>query len=462
MTHQFLTPAAAAEALSGWRESDRAHLIHPQHHPVDHAAPVLWSRGEGAFLIDAEGRRLIDGLSGMWNVHLGHARPELIAAATAQLERLAFANTYAGASHGPGVALAEKLSEIAPPGIEAFFFTTSGSEATETSVRTARWFWQSVGQPRKTKIISREHAYHGSTGVAASVTGVTEFSQGFGPPAPDILHILSPYPYRFEGSGKDAADLLEQAILREGPETVAAFIAEPVQGGGGGVIVPQDDYFPRIREICDRYDVLFIADEVITGFGRTGHWFAVEHWGVRPDIVQFAKGITSGYIPLGGIGVSGRIKAALDAAPPARRWWHGFTASAHPVACAVALETIRILEAERLAERAARQGKHLLGRLHAGLADHPNVGDIRGLGLLFGIELVADRATKRRFGPETDLAPRLRRELFARGLSTRVLTDVICLAPPLTTPDDVLDAIADIVIGAIHTVLPANTKRKNP
>jgi len=433
-------------------EADRLHLLHPQHHPSDHTNPLIWARGEGSTLYDTQGRAYLDGLSGMWNVHLGHGRREIVEAASRQLSTLAFATAYAGATHESAIALAERLKEIAPDGIEAFFFTTSGSEATDTSIRTARWFWRAQGKPAKTKIIAREWSYHGSTIGAASATGVEEFSQGFGPRLPGFLHIPSPYPYRFEGDGEAAADLLEAAILREGAETVAAFIAEPVQGGGGGVIVPPDGYFERIREICNRHDVLFIADEVITGFGRTGRWFGLEHWGVAPDIVQFAKGITSGYVPLGGIGVNATIKDALDTVAPDQRWWHGFTASAHPVACAVALETLRIIDEENLVDRAAEQGGALLGRLRAALGWHPHVGEVRGLGLLAGVELVADRRSRDRFPPEFQLGARLRTELLSRGLSTRVVNDTICLAPPLTTPEADLARIADIVVGAVEAV----------
>ncbi|WKW52140.1 aminotransferase family protein [Rhodomicrobium lacus] len=441
-------PATAA----AWVGADRLHLLHPQHHPSEQQSPIIWSRGEGSTLYDTEGRAYLDGLSGMWNVHLGHGRWELVEAASRQLSTLAFATAYSGATHEPAIRLAEQLRKIAPAGIEAFFFTTSGSEATDTAIRTARWFWRKEGKPAKTKIIAREWSYHGSTIGAASATGVEEFTAGFGPRERGFVHIPSPYPYRFDGDGDAAADLLEAAILREGPETVAAFIAEPVQGGGGGVIVPPDGYFERIREICSRHDVLFIADEVITGFGRTGRWFALEHWGLAPDIVQFAKGITSGYVPLGGIGVSARIKDALDTAEPDQRWWHGFTASAHPVACAVALETLRIIDEERLVERAAGQGGALLGRLREALGWHPHVGEVRGLGLLAGVELVADRRTRARFAPEFNLASRLRAELLARGLYTRIVNDTICLAPPLTITDTDLSRIADIVVDAVEKV----------
>jgi adenosylmethionine-8-amino-7-oxononanoate aminotransferase len=219
------------------------------------------------------------------------------------------------------------------------------------------------------------------------------------------------------------------------------------------VIVPQDDYFPRIREICDRYEVLLISDDVITGFGRTGRWFGLEHWGVQPDIVQFAKGITSGYIPLGGIGVSGRIKRVLDEAPSAKRWWHGYTYSGHPVAAAVALATIKVIEDEELVARSAEQGDRLRALLAASIGDHANVGEIRGLGLLVGIEFVADRATKEPFAGDARVPSSLKAEFVKRGLVTRVLDNVICLAPPLVAEEWVIDRIAEIVAESVIAVL---------
>jgi putrescine aminotransferase len=439
--------------------SDRAHLLHPQHHPSDHRDPQVWVAGEGALITNSEGKTVYDGLSGMWNVYVGHGRRELVEAASRQLSTLAFASSYIGATNLPAIDLAERLSGLVYPAINAFFFTSGGAEATESSIRTARYFWKAQDRPGKTKIIARRLSYHGSTLAAASATGVPDFSEPFGPRLPDFLHIESPYPYRFTGGGGGitpgvaAANLLEDAIRREGPDTVAAFIAEPVQGGGGGVIVPQDDYFPRIRAICDRYDVLLISDEVITGFGRTGRWFGLEHWGVEPDIVQFAKGITSGYLPLGGIGVSDRIKAVIDAAPPARRWMHGLTNSGHPVCCAVALANLKIIEEEGLVARAAQLGARLLNRLRP-LEEHDHVGEVRGLGLLAGIELVADRETKERFPAEAEVGKRVRAELLERGLYTRVLGDVICLAPPFVTGEAQIDRIAEIVYEAVSTVLP--------
>lgn len=444
---------------AGLVEADRLHLLHPQHHPSEHEQPVLWTAGDGPYLIDQRGRRLFDGLSSMWNVHLGHGRRELIEAASRQLETLAYATAYAGSTNRPAIELAELLTEVSYPSIQAFYFTSGGGEATDTSIRTARYFWKAQDKPAKRKIIARKLSYHGSTIGASSATGVDEFSEVFGPRLPDFLHVGSPYPYRFpvpgdgRSQGEAAADLLEEAILREGADSVAAFIAEPIQGGGGGVIIPQEDYFQRIRQICDRHDVLLISDDVITGFGRSGRWFGLEHWNVQPDIVQFAKGITSGYIPLGGIGVSARIKQVLDEAPPDRRWWHGYTNAGHPVACATGFATIRLMQRHGLVQRSADLGDRLLARLRENLSTHPHVGDIRGLGLLAGVELVADRQSKARFPSDAPLAQRLRSELFKRGLVTRVLTDIICLAPPLVSTDEQIDFVADTVAEAIDAVL---------
>ena len=438
--------------------SDRAHLIHPQHHPGEHRNPHLWVSGNGSELTDLEGRTFLDGLSSMWNVNVGHGREELAQAAAGQIRSLAFGTSYAGSSTLPVIRLGERLREHIYPNIEAFHFTLGGSDATDTSIRLARFFWNAQGRPTKTKIISRELSYHGSTVAGASTTGVEEFSQGFGARLPGFVRIGSPYPYRFENPRSDvspgiaAADLLEEAILREGPETVAAFFAEPVQGGGGGVLVPPDDYFPRIREICDRYEVLLVSDDVITGFGRTGRWFGLEHWGVQPDIVQFAKGITSGYVPLGGVGVSARIKEALDARDSDHRFWHGYTCSGHPVACAVALANLDILEKESLVERSVILGARLLERLREGQS-HPNVGEVRGLGLMAAVELVADKSTKKHFPAAAGVGAKLGEALYARGLCTRLLGETICLAPPLSSSDAQIDRIADIVLDTIHTVL---------
>ena len=427
--------------------------------PPRTAGTRIWVSGDGALIKDADGREYIDGLSGLWNVNVGHGRRELGETASRQMATLAFHSTYAGGSNEPAIALAERLSGLVYPSINTFFFTSGGAEASETSFKTSRFYWKALGRPDKIRIISRHRAYHGLTLAAMSATGLSAFWPMFEPRTPGFLHIDAPDPYRFVNPdpgvslGVAAANKLEEAILREGPETVAAFIAEPVQGAGG-VIVPPPDYFRRIREICTRHDVLFIADEVITGFGRTGRWFGLEHYGVEPDIIQFAKGITSGYVPLGGIGVSDPIRDAINSVPAAKRWMHAFTYSGHPTCCAVALANLDIIEREHLVERAAEGGARLLGKLRT-LESLDGVGHVRGQGLMAAVEVVADKNTKELFPPQAGLAQKLTNAMLERGLYTRVAMDCICLAPPLMTSDALLDRFVDTLAEAIPVVLNA-------
>lgn len=434
------------------RAADYAHLIHPLYHASDQKDPFVWVKGEGAILHTADGRSLIDGLSGLWNVNLGHGCRELASVAAGQMETLAFASGYTGSTNVPAVRLAEKLSEICYPSIQHFFFTTGGGEANESAIKTARFFWIAQGRPEKTKIISRDFAYHGTTMAAMSATGMPAFWSMFGGKLPGFLHIASPYPYRFDSGDADnssgspgiaAANLLEKMILQEGPETVAAFIAEPVQGSGG-LIVPPDDYFPRIREICNQYDVLFIADEIITGFGRTGKWFGLEQYGVQPDILTFAKGITSGYIPLGGTGLSDRVYDVMAHVPADQRWMHAFTYSGHPVSCAVGLATIAIYEREDWLSAVVVKGKKLLEGIRQ-LESLEHVGNVRGMGLTAALELVEDKATKKAFAPSMKMGERLQQECSKRGLFSRIRGDSYLLAPPFVTTDAQIDQIINIV-----------------
>src|SRR5262244_1098108 len=436
-------------------EADRRYLVHPLHHPDDHRQPLVVVEGHGAMLRDADGREYIDGLSGLWNVNVGHGRGELADAASAQMRRIAFASAYIGATNEPAVRLAEKIVGHAYSNSAAVYFTTAGAESNESSFKFARYYWKIKDKPEKTKIISRIHAYHGVTMAAMSATGMAIYHKMFGPLVPGFIRVQPPYPYRHEGNedpGIAAAEAVEDAILAEGPDTVAAVIAEPVMGAGG-VIVPPPSYFPRLREICDRHQVLLIADEVITGFGRTGRWFALGHWGVEPDLVSFAKGVTSGYLPLGGVIASKRIHTAIESAPLDRRFMHAATYSGHPVCCAVGLRNVEIIEREGLVERAAVMGPRLLAGLEE-LRDLPMVGDVRGLGMMCGVELVADRSAK---APALGLGARVLREVLARGLLPRIragsadppIGDTICLAPPLMTPPEVLDRIPHILREAL-------------
>ncbi len=434
---------------------DQQHLIHPLHNPRAHVHGHVWVRGEGTMITDADGKTCIDGLAGLWNVTAGHGRRELIAAASEQMSTLPYVSGYTGSSNPKAIELAERLSAIAYPNINHFYFTSGGGESTDSNIKMARYYWKLMGKPEKTKVISREWAYHGVTLAAMCATGMSIYWPMFEPRIPGFVHIPSPYPYRYtspEGvsPGIAAADELERAILREGPETVAMFIAEPVQGAGG-VIVPPVDYFPRIREICDQYEILFVADEVITGFGRTGRFFALEHWGVEPDLIQFAKAITSGYFPLGGIGISDEIATAMF--DSGKDWMHAYTYSAHPVGCAIGCAMLNIIEREDFPAQAEDKGQYLLDKLHDTLAEHPNVGDVRGLGLMCGVEIVEEKDTKRSFAADRQIGVKLQRAMTERGLFTRMRGDVICLAPAIVIEQHQLDQIADIVRSAVEAVV---------
>lgn len=426
--------------------SDQRHQIHSLHHPADIKDALIITSGKGVWIRDIDGKEYIDGLSGLWNVNIGHGRAEMAEVAAEQMKTLAYYSGYAGSTTIPSILLAERLTELAR-GMAGVFFCSGGAEANEAAFKTARYYWRVRGQAGKIKIISRIHGYHGVTMQAMSATGIPGYWKMFEPRVPGFVHVNTCYPYRQEGAepeespGKAAARQLEEAILNEGAENVAAFIGEPIHGAGG-VIYPTDDYWPRVREICSRHDVLLIADEIITGFGRTGRWFGLEHWNVRPDILSFAKGVTSGYLPLGGIMVKQEIKDALDSVEPGSRWMHGYTNSGHPPCCAVALKNIEILERENLLENARAMGDVLMTALEEAFGNHPHVGDIRGgKGLLAILEFVEDRDTKKNFAAEKNVGNRLRAEMRKRGVFTRTRPaagvqhpahgDQLYFAPPL-------------------------------
>jgi adenosylmethionine-8-amino-7-oxononanoate aminotransferase len=437
-------------------EKDRHYLMHSLYHPRDHQRPLIFVRGEGIYLYDVTGKKYLDGLSGLWNVVVGHGRAELAEAAASQMKTLAYCSSYVGSSNVPAIELAERLATISYPSLNMTFFTSGGTESTESAFKTARYYWKIKGRPEKIKIIAREHAYHGVTLAAMSATGMTNYWPMFEPRVPGFVHCASPYIYRFQGArpgetvGQAAARSLEETILREGPETVAAFIAEPVQGAGG-IIPPPDDYFPLVREICRKYEVLFIADEVITGFGRTGRRFALMRWGVEPDIMAFAKAITSGYVPLGGIMISDEIRDAILSAPPEKRWMHAYTYSGHPTCCAVALRNLGIIDREGLIDNAERMGQRLLAGLK-GLSGLPMVGDVRGLGLMVAVELVRDKESKEPFDPKLSVGPRVHQATIKRGLFSRVKGDTFLLAPPLIIGEAEVDRIVNILGEAIQEV----------
>ena len=458
---QATTPTSSAGVdVDQVLRADREHLIHPLYHPTDHGKPMVIVRGEGAEIIDASGKRYFDALSGLWNVHVGHGRTELAQVAGEQMSTLAFNNNYVGFANIPSARLAEKHIEVAYPNLNAVYFTTAGAESNESAFKTARFFWKLLGKPEKVKIISRRWGYHGVTMAAASATGLPVYHRMFAPLVPNFVQTVAPYRFRCEledggprpctaPESHDYAAALEQTLLQEDPETVAAILAEPVQGAGG-VIVPPDDYWPKLRQIADRHNVLLIADEVITGFGRTGKWFALDHWGVQPDIMSFAKGVTSAYLPLGGIMVSHQVQNAINEAPADLKFTHAATYSGHPVCCAVGLANVEIIEREGLVARAAEVGARFIGLLRSQLEPLEWVGQVRGLGMMASIELVDPGATgSAYYDNAVALGSRVIPRCVANGMLPRRLNNTICLAPPLISTEEQLRRLVEVLAEAI-------------
>jgi putrescine---pyruvate transaminase len=391
-------------------------------------------------------------MASLWNVNVGYGRPELADAAAEQMQSLAFSSAYGGFGTRPAILLAAKLADLAPGDLEVTFFASGGAEANDTAYKIARLYWKLRGEPARINIVSRLRDYHGLTYGATSATGLSNFWSGFEPLAPGFLHAPAPSPYRYAGEGSAGAayvDALERVVLEAGPETVAAVVAEPVQGAGG-VIVPPPDYFPLLRKLCDKYGLLLIADEVITGFGRTGRWFALEHWNVQADLMIFAKGVTSGYLPLSGVMLRRSVHETLKSVKGA--FAHGFTYSGHPTACAVGLRNLQIIEDERLVERVSAVGVYLQKRLQD-LRAHEIVGDVRGLGLLGGIELVRDRNSKESFEASVGAARRVWVAALEKGVIVRALPgDVISLCPPFVITEKQIDRVVDVLDESIAEV----------
>lgn len=441
---------------------DAAHLVHPVTEPRKMAeeGPRIVTEGDGWWITDDRGNRIIDGFAGLWCVAVGHGRPEIAEAIARQLATLEYATTFHGQSHPVAIDLAERLTGMFPPewGLAHVMFSSGGSEANETNFKLVRMYWALRGEDRRKTIVARNHGYHGLTIATMSATGIMPMHWNFGPEAPGFAHIPAPYCYRcelgktFPECGLACADSLAEYVEREGPDTVGAFIAEPVIGAGG-IIPPPPGYFERIREICDRYGILFIADEVVCGFGRTGTMFGMEQLGARPDIVTLAKGLTSGYVPLGASVVSEEIWSTITERMPQRMpLSHGFTYSGHPVCCAAALANLDIIEGEGLAENARKVGTHLLEKLSE-LERYDSVGQVRGLGLMAGIELVADKETRRGFTDPHMACERVEHEAWDRGLYCRAMgIEVVGLAPPLTIDTETADRMVEILADSIEAM----------
>jgi putrescine aminotransferase len=406
--------------------------------------PRIITHAKGVYLWDSEGNKILDGMAGLWCVAIGYGREELADAASKQMRELPYYNLFFQTAHPPALQLAKAISDIAPEGMNHVFFTGSGSEGNDTVLRLVRHYWAIKGQPSKKVIISRVNGYHGSTVAGASLGGMTYMHEQGDLPIPGIVHI--PQPYWFgEGGDKTpdefgvwAAEQLEKKILELGVENVGAFIAEPIQGAGG-VIVPPDTYWPKIKEILARYDILFVADEVICGFGRTGEWFGSDFYDLKPDLMTIAKGLTSGYIPMGGVIVRDEIVKVLNEGGDFN---HGFTYSGHPVAAAVGLENIRILSEEKIVERVKSETAPYLQKRLRELSDHPLVGEVRGVGMLGAIELVKNKTTRERYtGKGAGMI--CRTFCFNNGLIMRAVGDTMIISPPLVITFAEIDELVE-------------------
>ena len=433
------------------QESALEHLWVYLREPSDMAEkgdPAIFVSGEGVHVTDALGNTSIDGMSGLWLKNVGYGRKEIADAAYEQMLNLTYMPL--GTTTEPTIRLAEKISQIAPGDMTRSFFTSGGSEAVETALKLSRAYFKRVGEPNRTKFISRKGSYHGATMGALALGGSHLYPKlDYEPLMPGVFHVPQPLPYRCEFDGEtpeECAELcvnaVEEMIKFQDPETIAAVFAEPISSPMG-CAVPGDNYWPRLREICDRYGILLIADEVITGFGRTGKMFATEHWGVVPDMMTVAKGITSGYIPMGGCITRGEISDAFIGSQKAS-FKHVITFGGHPVAAAAALKNIEIMEEEGMVENAAKQGVYLLDGLNEMKEKYQMIGDVRGLGLFCGLELVADRGTKEYFPAEADLANRITQGFAENGLLLRG-GDRMNVAPPLCITSSEVDDLVTIM-----------------
>jgi len=428
-------PTAELQAL------DAAHHMHPftDAKGLEKKGARVMVRGKGVWLTDSEGNQIIDGMAGLWCVNIGYGRPELAAVAARQMEELSYYNTFFQTTHVPAIALAAMIAELAPGDLNHVFFAGSGSEANDTNIRLVRRYWDVKGQSEKRIIISRKNGYHGSTMGGGSLGGMTSI-HAHGGKISGIVHIDQPDWWSEGGDltpedfGLERAQQLEKMILDLGVDQVAAFIAEPIQGAGG-VIVPPSTYWPEIQRIVDKYGILLIADEVITGFGRTGNWFGSQTFGIRPDIMAIAKGLSSGYQPIGGSIVSDRVASVIA---EGGEFFHGYTYSGHPVAAAVALENLRILHEEGIIEHVRDVAHPYLAERWSALTDHPLVGEARLVGLMGSIALSPDKARRAKFDSSTNAGLRTRERCFANNLIMRAVGDRMIISPPLViTPDEI-------------------------
>ncbi|ABD06201.1 aminotransferase [Rhodopseudomonas palustris HaA2] len=439
------------------RELDIQHLFHPYTNPRQHeqVGPVVIERGEGVFVYDTNGQRYLEALAGLWSVAVGFGEPRLVEAAAKQMSMLPFYHLFAHKSHSPGIRLADKLCAMAPGQLSHVLFSNSGSEANDSVVKLVWFYNNSLGRPEKKKFIARKNGYHGITVASGSLTGLPANHNAFDLPKIPVIHLECPHYYRFGLEGESEQQFtdrlikqLEDTIVAEGPDTIAAFIGEPVMGAGG-VIVPPVGYWPRVQEVCRKYDVLLVVDEVITGFGRLGTMFASEHYGVEPDILVVSKQITSSYQPLGAVIFSEKLYQGIaDKAGALGTFAHGLTAGGHPVATAVALENLAIIEERGLVANAKEVGAYMREGLGA-FASHPMVGEVRGDGMIAAVELVADKASKRKFDPVGKVGAYLSGRSHEHGLIARNLGDTFAFCPPMIITKSEIDLMLSMFSKAL-------------
>ncbi|WP_434952715.1 aspartate aminotransferase family protein [Shewanella sp. HL-SH4] len=441
--------------LASLQQADKAHFIHPftDSKALGEKGTRVIERAEGVYIWDVQGHKLLDAMAGLWCVNVGYGRQSIVDAACQQMQKLPFYNSFFQCTHPPAIELAKTIAELAPKHMNSVFFTGSGSESNDTNLRMVRRYWDLKGQPNKKTIISRHNAYHGSTVAGASLGGMSGMHEQGDLPIPKVVHIAQPYWYAEGGDltpeafGLQAAQALETKILELGEDNVAAFIAEPFQGAGG-VIIPPSTYWPEIKRILAKYDVLLILDEVISGFGRTGHWFAAEYFDLQPDFISIAKGMTSGYVPMGGVIIADRVADVIK--QQCGEFTHGFTYSGHPVAAAAALENINIIKREKLVEKVATETAPYFQQRLQQLAEHPLVGEVRGLGLVAAIELVQDKAKRQRFSAKIGVGTWCRDFCIEHGLVMRSVGDTMIISPPLVITKAEIDELVDKALMALN------------
>ena len=443
-----------ALSTAQYQELDNAHFLHPftDHKQLHQKGARIIESAEGVYLFDSDGNRLLDGMAGLWCVNVGYGRKDLAEVAKSQMEQLPYYNSFFQTAHPPVIELSALLAEVTPRHLNHVFFTNSGSESNDTVVRMVRHYWQSLGHQEKQVIISRKNAYHGSTMAGASLGGMAAMHSQGGLPIADIVHINQPFWYHEGGDlspeefGKKVAHELEQKIEELGEHRVAAFIAEPIQGAGG-VIVPPDSYWPEISAICKRHQILLVADEVICGFGRTGEWFGSDYYDLKPDLMSIAKGLSSGYLPIGGVMVADHVSNVLI--EEGGEFFHGMTYAGHPAACAVASANIKILRDEGIIDHVKKNTGPYLQRRWRELADHPLVGEARGVGFLGALQLVADKASRTPFEANQNVGMTCRDIAAKNGLVMRAVGDSMIISPPLIMSTDQIDELVNLAHQAL-------------